>query len=87
VGSAGATPGRDWDQPPSADARNPRASVDPEDQERPRRSAPQRVPPPPVAPTGSTDKHLVHDDAPVDPEPVRRPRSYRDLDDIPDDLD
>jgi ribonuclease E len=36
--------------------------------------------------TGSADKHLA-DDEPVDPQPLRRPRSYRDLDAIPDDLD
>ncbi len=63
---------------------------------------PRRVPPaptPPPAPalveptriqtvprTGSTDRHLINDE-PVLPEPIRRPRSYRDLDQIPDDLD
>ncbi len=54
---------------------------------------PRRLPPPQVAPqplpvtrTGSTDRHLIHDD-PVIPEPIHRPRSYRDLDQIPDDLD
>jgi hypothetical protein len=57
--------------------------------------SPQRVPPPraslepdkPVVRTGSTDKHLIRDDVPVNPEPPRRPRTYRDLDAIPDDLD
>ena len=48
-------------------------------------------PPPPVpvpiVRTGSTDRHLVLDDIPVDPEPVRRPRSVRDLDAVPDDFD
>jgi hypothetical protein len=44
-------------------------------------------PPPPVVRTGSTDKHLIHDDEPVHAEPPRRPRTYRDLDAIPDDLD
>jgi hypothetical protein len=52
--------------------------------------APVRIPPPapqpPLVKTGSMDKHLVHDE-PIDPEPPRRPRSYRDLDAIPDDLD
>jgi hypothetical protein len=43
-------------------------------------------PPPPVVRTGSTDRHLIEDE-PVSPEPVRRPRTYRDLDFIPDDLD
>jgi len=41
----------------------------------------------PIVRTGSSDKHYVHTEVPVDPEPVRRPRSYRDLDAIPDDLD
>ena len=36
--------------------------------------------------TGSTDRHLMHDE-PVMDEPVRRPRSYRDLDQIPDDME
>lgn len=40
----------------------------------------------PIVRTGSTDKHL-HDEEPVLHEPVRRPRSYRDLDHIPDDYD
>ncbi len=47
-------------------------------------SAPKRVPPVVnVVKTGSTDKHLA-DDIPVDHEPVRRPRSRRDLDELPD---
>jgi ribonuclease E len=41
---------------------------------------------PPVQRTGSTDRHLIHDE-PILPEPLPRPRSYRDLDQIPDDLD
>ena len=44
------------------------------------------APVPPVERTGSTDRHLV-DDVPVDPEPPRRPRSYDDLDAVPDDFD
>ena len=60
---------------------------------------PARVPPPsqkpqmtaspeePVIRTGSSDRHYERTETPVDPEPVRRPRSYRDLDAIPDDLD
>jgi ribonuclease E len=43
--------------------------------------------PAPVVRSGSTDRHLVLDDVPIDPEPVRRPRSIRDLDDVPDDFD
>ena len=39
----------------------------------------------PARPT-STDKHLLHDE-PVNAPPVYRPRTYRDLDHIPDDLD
>ncbi len=48
-----------------------------------------KEPPPhePIVRTGSSDKHYVRTEVPVDPEPVRRPRSYRDLDAIPDDLD
>jgi ribonuclease E len=57
--------------------------------------APPPPPPPPApraaeatrhTPTGSTDKHLVSDE-PIAPQPVHRPRSYRDLDSIPDDFD
>jgi hypothetical protein len=40
----------------------------------------------PVVRTGSTDRHLISDE-PVLPPPVSRPRTYRDLDHIPDDLD
>jgi hypothetical protein len=43
-------------------------------------------PAPAVVRTGSTDRHLISDE-PVSPEPVYRPRTYRDLDHIPDDLD
>jgi ribonuclease E len=39
-----------------------------------------------VARTGSTDRHLISDE-PVNPPPLQRPRTYRDLDQIPDDLD
>ena len=42
--------------------------------------------PEPVVRTGSADKHLASDE-PVLPPPVSRPRSVRDLDDIPDDFD
>jgi len=41
---------------------------------------------PVVVKTGSTDRHLISDE-PVLPQPVQRPRTYRDLDHIPDDLD
>lgn len=41
---------------------------------------------PPVVKTGSTDRHLIEDE-PAAAEPVRRPRTYRDLDSIPDDFD
>jgi len=40
----------------------------------------------PITRTGSSDRHLASDD-PIAPEPARRPRSYRDLDAIPDDFD
>jgi hypothetical protein len=39
-----------------------------------------------VVKTGSTDRHQI-DDEPVAPQPVSRPRSYGDLDAIPDDFD
>ena len=45
------------------------------------------TPEPPVVRTGSTDRHLIEDE-PAFPQPiVRRPRSVRDLDHIPDDFD
>jgi len=47
---------------------------------------PVQTPRPPVQRTGSTDRHLLNDQ-PVMPQPVSRPRTYRDLDEIPDDLD
>ncbi|HEY8667071.1 MAG TPA: hypothetical protein VIL86_10415, partial [Tepidisphaeraceae bacterium] len=49
-------------------------------------ASPPSAAPEPVARTGSTDRHLISDE-PVISEPVRRPRSYRDLDAIPDDFD
>ena len=39
-----------------------------------------------VVRTGSTDRHLIEDE-PAFPQPVRRPKSVRDLDHIPDDFD
>jgi ribonuclease E len=50
------------------------------------RRSPSHRAPAPVVKTGSNDRHIV-DDEPIDPQPVRRPRTYRDLDEIPDDLD
>jgi ribonuclease E len=41
---------------------------------------------PVVVKTGSTDRHLIEDE-PAFPQPVRRPKSVRDLDHIPDDFD
>jgi hypothetical protein len=41
---------------------------------------------PAITPTGSADKHLVQDE-PIAPQPAHRPRTYRDLDSIPDDYD
>ncbi len=46
----------------------------------------QRAPSPPIVRTGSTDKHLMRDEVP-EAAPVRRPRTYRDLDSIPEDFD
>ncbi len=49
---------------------------------------PQNQPPPPrVERTGSTDKHLMSDEPAAPPPAQSRPRSYRDLDAIPDDYD
>jgi hypothetical protein len=39
-----------------------------------------------VVRTGSADKHLISDE-PVIPQPLSQPRSYSDLDAIPDDYD
>ncbi|MDP9173637.1 MAG: Rne/Rng family ribonuclease [Planctomycetota bacterium] len=36
--------------------------------------------------TGSADRHLINDE-PIAPQPMTRPRSYKDLDSIPDDFD
>jgi ribonuclease E len=44
------------------------------------------APQPAVVKTGSADKHLISDE-PVTPQPLSRPRSYSDLDAIPDDYD
>lgn len=56
----------------------------------PLRSPTQVSVPPPLPSTGpvrtTSDKHLA-DDEPIDPQPLRRPKSYGDLDAIPDDLD
>ncbi len=50
------------------------------------RAEPAQPAVPVVVKTGSTDRHLISDE-PVLPQPVQRPRTYRDLDHIPDDLD
>ena len=51
-----------------------------------KKAAPADVEPVEVVSTGSADTHVVDDD-PVDAAPLRRPRSYSDLDAIPDDYD
>ncbi|MCC6422306.1 MAG: Rne/Rng family ribonuclease [Phycisphaerales bacterium] len=78
---SGSKTGRNGDAP-AEPAESPRQQ--PQSTVTPQRPAPP--PPMPVVRTGSTDRHLMSDE-PVNPEPVRRPRSYRDLDAIPDDLD
>lgn len=86
-----ASPGNERSSPPPAaphqrPARNAHLNDDSPGNSRPaRQQAPRRVPPPipPVVKTGSADKHLV-DDEPVDHVPVSRPRSRRDLDELPD---
>jgi ribonuclease E len=45
------------------------------------------APQPPVVKTGSTDRHLIHDEPVIHEPPPRRPRTYRDLDAIPEDFD
>jgi ribonuclease E len=52
----------------------------------PRDNAPRAAEAPTLTRTGSADKHLVHDE-PAEPQPVHRPKTYRDLDSIPDDFD
>jgi hypothetical protein len=49
-------------------------------------TAPAIAEPVAVVRTGSTDRHLIEDE-PAFPQPVRRPKSVRDLDNIPDDFD
>ncbi len=70
---------------PSAEASDEPAEVDAEVDEVKAERSPAE-PPPEVTRTGSTDRHLVNDE-PVEPQPARRPRSYRDLDEVPDDFD
>ncbi|HLL89497.1 MAG TPA: hypothetical protein VK324_09350, partial [Tepidisphaeraceae bacterium] len=56
----------------------------------PANELPRRSPPPaplPVVKTGSSDKHLADDEEVAPQPPARRPRSYSDLDAIPDDYD
>jgi hypothetical protein len=48
--------------------------------------APRAKEAPTLTKTGSADRHLINDE-PIAPPPVARPRSYRDLDSIPDDYD
>jgi ribonuclease E len=74
----------DEPQPARSNSRSRQSSAAPS----PQRTPPPRVtePPAPVVRTGSTDKHLIPDeeeDEPLVSEPVRRPRSYRDLDALP----
>ena len=49
----------------------------------PSEPTPPPIPQPPVVKTGSTDRHHLHTDTPIDPQPISRPRSYRDMDVIP----
>jgi ribonuclease E len=52
----------------------------------PRDTAPRAAEAATLTRTGSADKHLVQDE-PVAPQELPRPRTYRDLDSIPDDFD
>ena len=91
---AGEEPASSDAAPSPAEPQNQQSAPQGEPFPPPERPSPQRVPPAqrpvavpaPVVRTGSTDKHLIHDE-PIAPEPPRRPRTYRDLDAIPDDLD
>jgi ribonuclease E len=77
--------GRRRGGPPPAE----REAAEPTPAARQREPEPEpKILPAPVAipRTGSSDRHLMHDE-PILPEPLPRPRSYRDLDQIPDDLD
>jgi ribonuclease E len=83
------------EKPAKAPRRKPAAATTAR-KPRPSRKAPAVVAEPerqaepvaaPIVRSGSTDRHLVIDDIPIDPEPVRRPRSARDLDAVPDDFD
>lgn len=58
----------------------------PQKADKPSNSPPVILPPMPVVRTGSTDRHLA-DDEEIAPSVVSRPRTYRDLDAIPDDYD
>ncbi|WP_428940668.1 Rne/Rng family ribonuclease [Fontivita pretiosa] len=79
------------DEPSSVGGRATPQRIPPRNNEQPAKSPNDSTTPPTAPPqvvrTGSTDRHLVHTDEPVAPEPPRRPRTYRDLDTIPDDLD
>ncbi|MCY2954123.1 MAG: Rne/Rng family ribonuclease [Planctomycetota bacterium] len=70
-------------------SRSKAAQASPDDNQ-----ASQHEPQAPAAPapstsvirTGSSDRHLMQDE-PILPQPLARPKTYRDLDSIPDDLD
>jgi ribonuclease E len=73
------------DRPP--EPRAPRERIPPQTPPPPRQDdAPRAAEASTLTRTGSADKHLVHDE-PVAPQPQQRPRTYRDLDTIPDDFD
>ena len=73
--------GRGRRRKPAADSQTP----EPTGEAQPAASAaPEESPV--IVRTGSTDRHLIQDE-PILPQPVRRPRSVRDLDTIPDDFD
>ncbi len=72
---SGPRPMRDRVPPPSLPAPSPRQD-----------DAPRAAEATTLTRTGSADKHLVQDE-PVAPQPLPRPRTYRDLDTIPDDFD
>jgi ribonuclease E len=73
--------GRGRRRKPASDSQTP----EPAGEIQPAASAPPEESPV-IVRTGSTDRHLIQDE-PILPQPVRRPRSVRDLDTIPDDFD
>lgn len=69
-------------QPPAP--KDPRRAAEPARHAGQHRVSPSRVDVPPTVKTGSTDRHLRDEPVELDP-PARRPKTYRELDDVPED--